>query len=400
MDRRKFIMSSSVLSASLMLPKFISCSPNNLTAQNTNGKRLIVIQLAGGNDGLNTFIPYQNDIYYKSRPFIGITKNEAFKLTDDMGLHPKMEGLKKLYDEGLVSVINSVGYPNPNRSHFRSMDIWQSASGSDEYLDTGWIGRYLDSDCPSNCKNSLDAIEIDDSLSLAMKGDQVKGMSFKDAKLLYENTNHTYIKALSSHASEQRVGADNSLFLHKVLTETVQNADYIFNKSKTYKSTVNYPQSMLSKQLKTIGQLIGSGSSTSVYYASHGGFDTHVGQNGKHGRLLNIYSDAVSALVQDLKNTDNLKDTIILTFSEFGRRVTQNASRGTDHGTANNVTIIGGSLKNAGFYNDTPDLRNLDNNDLKYQVDFRSVYSTVLSNWLGADSNKILGSKFKALDIV
>lgn len=198
MNRRKFILNSSVLSASLMLPKFISCLPNTLTAENTTGRKVIVIQLAGGNDGLNTFIPYRNDIYYKSRPFLAIAKNEAFKLSDEIGLHPNMEEIKNLFDDGLISVINNVGYPNPSRSHFRSMDIWQSASNSDQYLESGWIGRFLDSECPGHCKSPLDAIEIADSLSLAMKGEKVKGMSFNNIKLLFNNTNHTYLKALAN----------------------------------------------------------------------------------------------------------------------------------------------------------------------------------------------------------
>lgn len=396
-SRRGFLKKSMlVTSGSLLMPQFLKALEHPLTYQEGNGQDriLIILQLSGGNDGLNTIVPYRNDLYYQMRPTLGIRKENVLKVSDELGFNPALASLRELYDEGALAIINNVGYPNPERSHFRSMDIWQTASGSDEYLSTGWIGRYLDSNC-AGC-GAHTGVEIDDTLSLAMRGKLVKGMAIRDPEKLYRATRSTLFKTLSeSHSDEPTIE-----YLYKTLAETVSNAAYIYDRSKVVSAKQEYPNNDFAKRLKTISELIQSGISTKVYYASLSGFDTHVRQAGQQERLLTMYGDAVRALVKDLKSTGHFERTLIMTFSEFGRRVAENASGGTDHGTANNLFLVGGNLKTRGFYNQTPDLNKLDQGDLVYEIDFRQIYSTLLNNWLGTDSGTIMGRTFDTLPLI
>ncbi len=368
-------------------------------SQLTGYKNLVIIQLSGGNDGLNAIIPYGNDIYYQKRKTIAIQKPQIITLNDMQGLNPNLSALKEIYDQGWMSIVNSVGYPNPDRSHFRSMDIWQTASDSNQFLTTGWIGRYLDSNCQS-CKNPYTAIEVDDTLSLAMKGTNMKGIAVQDPNKLYQATREPFFKDLVNEHDNAHLNEDNLGYLYKTMIETYSSADYIQKTSKVYNVMANYPTTAFGNQLKNVSKFINSGLQTRVYYVSLSGFDTHVGQQNQQGRQLKIYADAVAALVKDLKQTGKLDDTLIMTFSEFGRRVEQNASNGTDHGTANNVLIFGGKLKKPGIFNDAPDLAQLDNGDLKYKVDFRDIYATLLDKWLDVNNSQILNKSFAGLGIV
>lgn len=394
-SRRKFIQVGSLASASLMVPNFLKgfeFSP----AITAGKKALVVIQLSGGNDGLNTIIPYRNDIYYQGRPQIGIKRGDALALTDDAGINPSLKCIKKLYDEGQVSIINGVGYPHPNRSHFRSMDIWQSGSSAEELVTTGWLGRYLDG-AQSNAHNAL-ALEVDDTLSLAMKGEDNNAMALRDVNQFYNAASNNYFRKIASHAEEH----DEHLagYLYKTLRQTTSAADYIYAQSKIYNTTQVYPDSQLGKRMKMIGSLIMSGSETQVYYVSHGSFDTHVNQKDRQNKLFEQLDESVAALVADLKKNARFSDVLIMTFSEFGRRVAQNASGGTDHGTANSMFFIGGGLKNAGLYNNMPALNDLDDGDLKYTVDFKQVYATVLDRWLDADAHKVLGKRYEHMSFI
>ena len=392
-SRRGFIQKSVFATAGTMLvPQFLKAWERPFLEE---GKILIVLQLSGGNDGLNTIIPFRNDVYYQSRPKIGIKPEKIIKISDELGFNSALERLQGIYDQGYMTIINNVGYPNPERSHFRSMDIWQSASPK-EYLTTGWIGRYLDSNCDGAEHN---AVEIDDTLSLALKGNEIKSLALKDPAKLYKATHSAIFKTIAKN--QPAADADPMVsYLYKTAAETVSSAEYIYNQTKIYSSTTQYPNTDFGGRLKTIGTLINSGVNTRVYYAALSGFDTHVNQTGQQERLLTTYAEAVAALIQDLEKSGNLERTMILTFSEFGRRVSENASGGTDHGTANNVFVFGKNLKKAGFFNNTPDLKNLDEGDLIYQIDFRSIYATMLNKWMGADSSRILNENFPLLDFV
>ncbi len=399
MKRRDFLRNTALASGAFLIPAFLKPLEALANGQLSGYKNLVVIQLSGGNDGLNTIIPYGNDIYYQKRKTIAINQTDIIKLNDMQGLNPSLSALKEIFDQGWMSIINSVGYPNPDRSHFRSMDIWQTASDSNQFLTTGWIGRYLDSNCQT-CKNPYTAIEVDDTLSLAMKGTAMKGIAVQDPNKLYQATREPFFKDLLHDCGSDHLNEDNLGYLYKTMIETYSSADYIQKTSKTYNVSAEYPPTPLGNQLKTVSKFINSGLQTRVYYVSLSGFDTHVGQQNQQGRQLKIYGDAVAAFVKDLKQTGKLEDTLVMTFSEFGRRVEQNASNGTDHGTANNVFIFGGRLKKAGIFNDAPDLTQLDNGDLKYKIDFREVYATLLDKWLDVNNSQILNKSFNGLGFV
>ncbi|MFI5148646.1 MAG: DUF1501 domain-containing protein [Bacteroidia bacterium] len=397
MDRRHFIKASTLASGALFLPSFLKAFERR-TLPGGN-KVLVIIQLGGGNDGLNTIVPFENEIYYNKRKTLSVPKTEVISLSDQLGMNPGMQGLKEMYDQGWMTVVNSVGYPNPDRSHFRSMDIWQSASDAREYLSTGWIGRYLDSSC-TGCDKPYNAIEVDDTLSLAMKGDKRKAIAVRDINRLYRTTKEPFFEKVAGTSRPEMLSDDNLGYMYKTMIETYSSAEYISTTSKVFTSKAEYPDSGFAKQLKMISGLIQSGLQTKIYYVSLGGFDTHVGQKGTQERLLKTWSEGVSVFLKDLQAGGKLDDTLVMTFSEFGRRVEQNASNGTDHGTANNLFLFGGKLQKKGFYNEAPDLTDLDQGDLKYKIDFRQVYADIIQNWLGADPEGILHQKFPSLGIV
>ncbi|WP_436491672.1 DUF1501 domain-containing protein [Chitinophaga sp. ARDCPP14] len=398
LNRRRFLQVGSLASAAVMMPKFLKALERGHLAPPGN-KVLVIIQLSGGNDGLNTVIPYRNDIYYKARPALGIKREAALSLNDDLGIHPALKGLKTLYDDGALGILNNVGYPNPDRSHFRSMDIWHSASQSNEYWSDGWIGRYLDAQC-KGCDKPTQALEIDDTLSLALKGDSDKGLAMTDPARLYGTSNDKYFAELLKQHTPDNDHHNNADYLYKTMGETISSAAYIQQQFKTYKSSAPYPNTELGRNLRTIANLVMSDINTKVYYVSHGSFDTHVNQQDQQARLFGQLSDALTVFTDDLKANHRFEDVVVMTFSEFGRRVSQNASGGTDHGTANNMFLVGGSLKQPGLINDGPDLLNLKDGDLQYQVDFKSVYATLLSNWLGADDKAVLKATYPHLSFV
>ncbi|HEX8547236.1 MAG TPA: DUF1501 domain-containing protein [Cytophagaceae bacterium] len=398
-NRRSFLKYSALASGSLLLPNFLHGLGKADQLSVNGGKTLVIIQLSGGNDGLNTIVPFRNDLYYKARPKLGLKKDELINLSDEVGLHRNLKELAGLYDNGDVAIINSVGYPNPNRSHFKSLDIWQSASDANQTLTSGWLGRYLDAACNEHCMAPHAAVELDDTLSLVMKGKIRKGLAFHDPGNLHNLSTSPIIQKLGSNTLKDH---DNPAleYLQKTLIETNQSVDYIYQHSKIYRSKKIYPDHQFGKRMKTIAELIGSGSETKVYYISLPGFDTHAYQKYFQGELLKVYSKAMSAFCEDLKMCNRFNDTVILTFSEFGRRVEQNASKGTDHGTANNIILAGGGLSAKGVLNEMPDLANLDQGDLIHKVDFRQVYATLLDKVLQVDSQKILGQRFEPINFL
>ncbi len=393
--RKEFLQIGSLATASLMMPKFLKAFDGKNMVPPGN-KVLVVLQFSGGNDGLNTVIPVRNDIYYKSRPKLGIEKDKALLLADEVGINPALQAFKGFFDDGDLGIMNSVGYPNPDRSHFRSMDIWQSGSDSDKYIYTGWLGRYLDAQC-SDCGKPTQALEVDDILSLALKGENNKGLAVKDPKRLYNTSHEKYFKDIN--ASHEK-GEETVDYLYKTLSETLSSADYIFQQSKLHPTSTTYPSTELGKNLKTISSLILSDINTKVYYVSLGSFDTHVNQENQQKRLFTQLNDAMAAFVKDLKDNNRFQDVMVMTFSEFGRRVSQNASGGTDHGTANNMFFISGGLKQKGLLNAMPDLNDLNDGDLKHTVDFKNIYATVLNKWLGADDKEILGKQYDYMKFI
>lgn len=387
----------------------------------TDGKILVVIQLSGGNDGLNTIIPHGDDAYHRARPALGKSSKEVLKINDYLGLNPNLAPLKSLYDNGQMSIVQGVGYPNPNRSHFRSMDIWQTAESENDRNTSGWIGRYFDS-CCAGADPKLDAsaaVSIGGIQPLAMKGERFGALSFERPESYrykgksgtdYLDLNHpepaspqpaerASARGASSTAAPALSEADQINFLSRTALDAQASSDRILRATAAHKPGVNYPRGEFGDGLKTIAAMISAGMATRVYYVSLGGFDTHANQAGRHDQLMKALAEGVGAFMSDLKHQKNDERVMVMTFSEFGRRVTQNASQGTDHGAAAPVMLFGSRLKQ-GIVGKHPSLTDLDAGDLKYAVDFRSVYASLLQNWLDTPSKPILGKQFGTFDLV
>lgn len=391
MNRRKFLSQTGLITAgTLLIPSFIRASVG-FELSKISKKRLVVIQLSGGNDGLNTIIPYGLDEYYLNRKNIGILKNETLKIDDQFGFHPSLKKISALHKNGMLSIINSVGYPNPNRSHFRSMDIWHSASGSDEYVSSGWLGRYLD----NHCGNAHQGIELNGSLSLALKGENNSGIAFTNPNTLYKTIKGDFYDGLASTESK-----NNELnYLYKVFDDTVNSAKYIYDQHHLKTNNFDYGKGQFSNNLKEIATLIKSGIETPVFYTSLGGFDTHVNQVNSQQRLLVELDNGLGSFVANLEKENLMDNTCILVFSEFGRRLNENASRGTDHGAANALFVIDKDLSNKAQQYNQVDLTNLEDGDPKYKYDFRSVYQEILDKVLKVPSKDILGKEFNSLEL-
>jgi uncharacterized protein (DUF1501 family) len=406
-SRRNFIKNTGIATAgAALLPEFLKAANPQLleaiqTANNEN-RVLVVIQLSGGNDGLNCLVPFKNDNYYKLRPKIGIPRDELYEINDELGFHSELKLFKDFYDQGILSVVNAVGFQNVERTHIRAMETWQTASGTGDYSNrSGWIGRYLDHYCQPTCKRPYMALEMDDSLNLALKGDKTKGLAFIDPTRTYNNFNNHFYKEVAKIRDDAPEGTPLH-FLYKTLSDSLSSVNHIYERSKVFKTKSPYPLTQFGVDLRTVAELIISNMETKVYYVSLPGFDTHVDQLPKHEKILSRFSDGMKAFVKDLKANRRLEDVMIMCFSEFGRTAKENLSEGTDHGSANNVFMISGSLKKKGIYNPMPTLNpeQLDDNAIRANIDFKSIYATLIKHWLGADDKKILGREYGYQDFI
>lgn len=387
-----------------------------------DGRILVVLQMAGGNDGLNTVIPYEDDLYYRARPTIGIPRGTVLPLAEGLGLHPSLKGLRALYDDGQLGVIRGVGYPNPNRSHFRSMEIWQTASDSGDFERHGWLGRYFDHACSG--ADPAVGIAIANATPQAFAATEPRGITFSNpeqyrwaAQGKDEEADAVYAQFNQFNEMEEELGGQgggtigelgervaSSLSARDFLQRTAvdasrTSAEVLAVTRKPTPITTAYPSSALGRSLNTVARMIGGGMTTRVYYASQGGYDTHQNQLGSHVNLLRDLGDSLHAFVQDLKAQGNLERVTVMTFSEFGRRVDENGSRGTDHGAAGPMFFLGGGVK-PGLYGKQPSLTDLYQGDVKYNVDFRSLYATALEKCLGVESRPILGRAFPLIPVI
>jgi uncharacterized protein (DUF1501 family) len=376
--------------------------------------------MAGGNDGLNTVVPYANDYYQKARPRLALAKKELLTLNDEIALNENLTGFKELYDSGNLSVIQGVGYPNPNRSHFRSTEIWQTACDSDRIESSGWLGKYFDNTC-SGCDPTV-AVNIGRQMPQAFAAKNPKGVSLespqnyrfvsgergKNGGMMedsykklnepdMENSGGT-VDALSGPVKHSGSALD---FLERTALDAQISSDQIRGIASRTENHATYPTSQLGNSLKLVAKLIGGGLPTRIFYVSQGGYDTHTNQANTHQRLLKDLGDSTKAFIDDMKAQGNLSRVLVMTFSEFGRRVAENASGGTDHGAAAPMFIAGEKMK-AGLVGKYPSLAPSDlfQGDLKYTVDFRSVYATVLEHWLETKSAPVLGKTFTPLAFV
>ena len=368
---------------------------------------LVVVQLGGGNDGLNTVVPYGNADYHKARPTIGIqapngqargAAGVALELdrAQGLGLHPSLKGLKELHDGGQLAVLQGVGYPNPNRSHFTSMDIWHTAAGGAR--GDGWIGRYFDCTC-NGTPVPEGSVSIGRTAPLAMLGKVQKPVSFESADL-FRWTGEEVDRGLeSTYQAMNRAGVlpdtverSQAAFLMRTALDAQVSSDRIRD-AVSKQPLTQWPASDLARQLRMVAAMIRDGMRTRVYYVTTTGFDTHAGQLGTHARNLQQVGDALLAFQKELQAQRDDGRVVTLVFSEFGRRVRQNASGGTDHGTAAPSFLIGTPVR-GGVQGRHPSLTDLDDGDLKFTQDFRGVYAALLEDWMKAPASKVLGGTF------
>ena len=316
-NRRQFIRDTSLVSSSLWVPAFLQAPMLTKSSKSREGNILVVIQLSGGNDGLNTIVPFTNDIYYKNRSEISIPSSLVERLSDNQGFHPALSSLVELFHQGEMTILNDVGYPNPDRSHFRSMDIWHTGSLAKEQQRTGWLGRYLDHAC-AKCQAPYHAIEIGDNLSLALHGGFRDGLAMLGPEKLQRATANTFLQNVGKDYKTRP--ADNLDFLYKTMIEVQQSAQYLTKKAKTHESTFVYPNHPFGVGMQQISELITADTNTQIYYISLPGFDTHFNQKARQLQLLSVYAQALSTFVKDLKSNHLFEDILIMTFSEFGRR--------------------------------------------------------------------------------
>jgi uncharacterized protein (DUF1501 family) len=365
-------------------------------------RTLVVVQLTGGNDGINTVIPYSNDAYKRNRPTLAIPDTQVLRLNDSIGLNPAMTGLKGLYDKGKLAIVQGVGYPNPNRSHFRSMEIWQTAN-PDKIEAEGWVGKYLDA-VRQGRASALTGINIGNEASEAFQSAHaavptIQGLAnfgFAFPRTAEGDERSAVLRRIQTGGSSATPHGD---FIRQVGQETYDSADKIRAGIGKYHSAVTYPKGAFGTGLQEIAQLIAANLGTRVFYISTSGFDTHSGQARRQPQLLQDISDGLTAFQSDLDQMGASDRVLTVAFSEFGRRVHENAGGGTDHGTASEMFVLGGSVK-GGLYGDYPSLTNLDAGDLKFTTDFRSVYATLLDRWLGANSEVVLGGRYENLKFV
>ncbi|HZX68952.1 MAG TPA: DUF1501 domain-containing protein [Candidatus Elarobacter sp.] len=364
---------------------------------------LVVVQLAGGNDGLNTIVPWSDAAYYRARPSIAVAANQVLKLDDRIGFNPALKGLHELYQRGHVAVMNGVGYPNPNRSHFEATQIWETAS-PDRPQQYGWLGRYLDRRFANGAKPSslFEAVSLGDVLPAALVASHVEVPAIGALGAFGYNTGRDLASKQSAGVLYDGAKAGQSPYLAMIATtarDAYHGGDVLRAQTAAFTNKATYATNGFAQQLALAAKLIGSSAGSKIVFVSIGSFDTHAGQRGQQDRLLGYLGDALLAFQTDLA-AHGLDDKVLtLTFSEFGRRVTQNASNGTDHGAAMPMFLIGSGVK-GGTYGEHPSLTELDHGDLAFSTDFRSVYATVIQRWLGRDPSEIIGGAFPLLGFV
>ena len=393
LNRRSFLNQSSLLSLSPFIPAFLSQTAHGSAARKDD-RILVVIQLNGGNDGLNTVIPFADENYGKYRDKLRIDKKEIIKLNDSLGLHPGMKAAGELFDDNQLAIIPGVGYPNPNRSHFRSMAIWHSARLQPaDHTGQGWLGRACDQQKkPGNA--IPDAVFVGDSaIPAAIIGRRTNSIALN-------NEEELMLASKFAAPGKPVSGDDLQSFVQSTVHSSYAAAKRFAASTKNRSSDKgDYPNYRLARKLRLISRIIRLNSGTRIFYVSQPGYDTHSMQKNSHKRLLAEFSRSLKAFLVDMKKAGLSDRIMVMGFSEFGRRVKENASVGTDHGTSGPVFIAGENV-NAGVLSKYPSLEDLEDGDLKSTIDFRSIYSSLLTDWLNIDATVPLGGEFKSLKVV
>jgi uncharacterized protein (DUF1501 family) len=425
--RRDFLRTTALGSAfTWTVPSFLAHTFSQLqadaadkgmhTATGKDSTILVILQMAGGNDGLNTVVPYGNDHYHNARPRLGLREKGLLKINDELAFNSSLAGLKGLYDAGELSIIQGVGYPNPNRSHFRSTEIWQTASDANRFERHGWLGRYFDNACKG--ADPTVGISVGRQMPQAFAAKKPMGVSLEDPQgyrfvssdrpdagetasmedTFREMNSGGSIGALAGAAMQEGSTLD---YVERTALDAQISSEQIRAASGKVQNKADYPAGRLGSSLKLVARLIGGGLPTRIFYVSQGGYDTHSNQANSHQRLLKEMGDSVKAFIDDIKAQGNYERVMLMTFSEFGRRVKENASNGTDHGAAS-VMFVAGKKINAGPLGKYPSLApgDLHNGDPKFTTDFRSVYAGVLEQWLRTPCAPVLGRKFEPISLL
>jgi len=397
-----------LIGLSSTVPQFLHRSV--FATEATNDKILVVIQLDGGNDGINTLVPYTDEGYAKHRTALRIPTDKLIKINDRVGFHPALRPAANLLEDGRLAMVQGVGYPNPNRSHDVSKSIWQTARfDPTEYQSFGWLGRATDERAQETDRTPHSILFGDEAMPVALRGRRSTAISLanlNDLKLTDEGmrsssqkSNASVEDSLTSHAEPTQPN-DLLAFTRRASLDAYTTSDLIDElKSKHAEDASKYPSTALANRFQSIATLIKAGFTTQVYYAIQSGYDTHAAQLPTHARLLAELAGGLKAFHDDLKNTGLDDRVITFCFSEFGRRVQEDSSLGTDHGTAGPVFLSGSSVQ-AGLIGEPPSLTDLEDGDLKTQFDFRRVYASLLKNWLNVSPQKVLAGQFEAMPLI
>jgi len=390
------------------MPLFLGRTSAALTAQALQGtsmekypeRILVVLELSGGNDGLNTVVPHADPAYYRARPRIGIPAKEVLKVSDSFGFHPSMVGFERLYKDGRMAVVHGCGYDHPSLSHFSSMSYWHTGvPNAGEPL--GWLGRVADDHLNPATRNLI--VNIGTSQSLAVRSGKHSPLVFDDPSRFRRDGTDDQKKVLGELAGSSAAASNSTLdFLSATARNAADSSDFVRQASAAYRTPVDYGiGNAFGGGLQRVAALINAGMKTRLYYVSYQGnsFDTHVQQGDVHSRLLMYTADAVRAFMEDIARIGRADDVAVLMFTEFGRRVEENGSLGTDHGTATPMFLFGQHDRiKGGFYGQPPSLTDLDDGNLKMTTDFRRVYATAIKEWLGYDdADTVLKGRFETL---
>ena len=402
-SRRQFLTtaigSTAVLAVGARPPQFLL---NAAAAEPPTGNDsiLVVVELSGGNDGLNTIVPYADDEYRKNRPQLGIGESSVLRIDDYCGFHPSLRGFAELLEKGELAIVQGVGYPNPNRSHFESMDIWHTCHQDKQQRADGWLGRYLDA-AYQNRGVGIPAMHFgSEKQPLALAAQRIRVPSLQSLDSLQLKGDQDELTAIGELTSAGRAVANPLLgFVQSSSTAALSASERVRSRLQKYEAESKYPESSLANKLQLVAQLIDAGMETRVFYVALDGFDTHSQQSDAHAGLLRQLGDAVQAFLQDVSAHDHGDRVLVTAFSEFGRRVQENASAGTDHGAAAPMFCAGSRVR-AGLHGAHPSLTDLQEGDLKHHTDFRQVYATILEDWLAWKSRSVLDGPYETLPLI
>ncbi len=403
LSRRDFLSrtaaGASFISLSGAAPGLFVRAAQSAEAADQNDHVLVVVELAGGNDGLNTVVPFEDDLYYKNRPTLGIAKDQVLRLTDQVGLHPAMGLTQEPFKDGKLAIVQGVGYPEPNRSHFRSMEIWHTASTAAKAPTTGWLGRMLDTWFDPEEVDGLRALSFTGGLPQAMQADKWSVPVIQQLETFAGGTEpNARDKLLRRLSTQGKSGGDAIGFVRRQADAVFRTAEKLRDAAAKYQSDVQYPPG-LGDAFRRAAQIITADLGVRLLFLSQGGYDTHSQQAGAHQALLGELSGSLAAFQHDLEKQSVADRVIVMVFSEFGRRVDENASQGTDHGAAGCMFLAGAKVK-GGLTGSHPSLEKLGDGDLIHSVDFRSVYATLIDKWLGCPAERLLGQRFPVLDLI